>query len=73
MSYRRLSPRRSRVTGTPFCVPEQADMVMGVGSQWAIDATGLVGDTSTFHAVHMNHSRRRANVVRYTGGWRDRR
>lgn len=42
-------------------------MVMGVGSEWAIDATGLVGDTSTFHAVHMNHSRRRANVVRYTG------
>lgn len=43
----------------------QSAYVMGVDHEWAIDASALVAHTSTFSAVHMNHSRMRPNVVRY--------
>ena len=52
-----------------FCmlpVIPQGDLVIGIDDEWAIDGTPVVHDTATFHAVHMNHSRRRYNVLRYT-------
>ena len=42
----------------------QADFVTELGSDIHIDASSLVGDTSAFSAVHMNHSRSRVNVRR---------
>ena len=41
-------------------------MVIGVDDDHFIDASCLAPDTGTFHSVHMNHSRRRYNVLRYT-------
>ena len=38
---------------------------MAVDDEWVIDGAAAVADTSRFHAVHMNHSRSRANVLRY--------
>jgi hypothetical protein len=41
------------------------DFATGIDEEWTLDAAPLVKDTSTFHAVHMNHSRYRSNVCRY--------
>lgn len=41
------------------------DYAMAVDQEWVIDGVDAVADTNTFHAVHMNHSRTRANVRRY--------
>ena len=38
---------------------------MAVDDEYVIDGAPHVADTSAFHPVHMNHSRRRANVKRY--------
>ncbi len=45
--------------------PTQGNYATAVDDEWVIDAASLAPDTSTFHAVHMNHSRTRANVRRY--------
>ncbi|KAI8469021.1 MAG: hypothetical protein J3K34DRAFT_522495 [Monoraphidium minutum] len=41
------------------------DFSMALDDEWVLDAAADVADTSRFHAVHMNHSRGRANVARY--------
>ncbi|PSC68497.1 ras-related Rab-4A isoform B [Micractinium conductrix] len=41
------------------------DFTAAVDDEWAIDAVRPVGDTATFHPVHLNHSRGRANVRRH--------
>jgi hypothetical protein len=42
---------------------EQGDFATGIDEEWTLDAAPLVKDTSTFHAVHMNHSRLGYNWV----------
>ena len=37
---------------------------MGIDREWTIDATERAKDTSSFSAVHMNHSSTRQNVGR---------
>ncbi len=38
---------------------------MAVDNEWVLDAAHLVNQTDTFSGVHMNHSRRAANVGRF--------
>lgn len=38
---------------------------MAIDQQWVIDAADSAPCTAAFHPVHMNHSRSRANVLRY--------
>lgn len=38
---------------------------MAIDQDYVIDAADHVACTSTFHPVHMNHSRQRPNVLRY--------
>ncbi|GAX85076.1 hypothetical protein CEUSTIGMA_g12496.t1 [Chlamydomonas eustigma] len=41
-----------------------SNYVTEIDEEWHIDATAVVGQTSSFSAVHMNHSRSRKNVKR---------
>ncbi|WIA08619.1 hypothetical protein OEZ85_008048 [Tetradesmus obliquus] len=41
------------------------DYSMAIDQDYVIDAADHVACTSTFHPVHMNHSRQRPNVLRY--------
>jgi SET domain-containing protein len=43
----------------------QGDYAMAIDQEWVIDAADDVSCTSSFHPVHMNHSRTRYNVLRY--------
>ncbi|GIL95544.1 hypothetical protein Vretimale_1553 [Volvox reticuliferus] len=43
----------------------QADFAMAIDDEWVIDAAAIAPCTTSFHTVHMNHSRTRANVRRY--------
>ncbi|GIL43916.1 hypothetical protein Vafri_1501 [Volvox africanus] len=43
----------------------KGDFAMAIDDEWVIDAAAIAPYTTSFHAVHMNHSRTRANVRRY--------
>lgn len=43
----------------------QGDYAMAIDREWVIDAADSVTCTTTFHPVHMNHSRISPNVLRF--------